>query len=120
MSEHIETPIECGCDPFTSAEEVGTCGPCRPNQALTCEEEAILTRMREIKDQVRSISSRMKQLQTINDVEPSGRSGQQDDSEWRELFSQLDELRGRWSQWQRRLDEAIERKLILLGHREPS
>ncbi len=119
MNEHFETPFSCGCDPFTSPEMVEACGPCRANQALTCEEEAILTRMRAIKDQVRSISHRMKQLGTIGSGEVSASSGGEHDAEWQELTSQLNDLRGKWSEWQGRLDEAIERKLILLGHRDP-
>ena len=116
--EHELQDIPCGCDPYSTQAEIESCGPCKPNQALTCEEETILAKMREVKVQARAVADRMKQIGPLAREGRSEGSANGEEAEWRELFHQLDELRNQWSQWQGRLEEAIERKLILLGHRE--
>jgi hypothetical protein len=111
-----EEGLVCGCDRISLSSEGENCG-CSPNVAFTCEEEAILGKMREVKSQVRSVTDRMKELR-----ETFSSSGTTDlaegESEWAQLSGQLEELRGRWKIWEARLDDAIERKLIVLGHRE--
>jgi hypothetical protein len=81
---------------------------------LSCEEEAILGRMRHIKEQVRPIADRLQELHGNMSASPSEHG-----SEWGQLSMQLEDLRGQWREWTDRLDAAIERKLIALGHREP-
>jgi len=86
---------------------------------LTCEEEIVLGKLRGIKERVRSIEERLGQLQ-----EYRGDFSHADAETYREemkaLGSELDELRTHWDNWEKRLDEATERKWVLLGHREPS
>jgi predicted nuclease with TOPRIM domain len=82
---------------------------------LTCEEESILGRMRNIKEQVRPIADRLFELQGNVSARP-----QDSDSEWARLSAQLEDLRTQWKEWSERLEGAIERKLIALGHREPT
>jgi tetrahydromethanopterin S-methyltransferase subunit B len=108
--------VRCGCELAPPLSEVEECG-CTPNVALTCQEEAILAKMREVKDQVRSLTARMKELRESFD--PNGAPGSgEGESEWAQLTGQLEELRNQWKAWETKLDEAIERKLIILGHRE--
>lgn len=113
-------PLESRCDPYISADERELCGPCKPNQILTCEEEAILAKMREIKSTVRDISDRMARVKALEGGASTEAILREKYLEWHELSTQLDELRGHWTEGRNRLEEAIERKLILLGHREIS
>jgi hypothetical protein len=108
--------IVCGCDRIPSFSEGENCG-CSPNVAFTCEEEAILGKMREVKSQVRLLADRMKELRETFGSD-GGADSTEGESEWTQLSSQLEELRGQWKVWETRLDDAIERKLIMLGHRE--
>ncbi len=85
--------------------------------ALTFEEEAILSRMRALKDEVRPIAARLKSLEA-EIVLAEGYSRSILRNEWNQLSEELEEHRESWRSWERRLDEAIEKKLILLGHRE--
>ncbi len=120
----MESPVDkfnasCGCHPYVSSAENPTCAPCSPNMILTCEEEGILGKLREIKETARGVEEKLQKL---------GRSGggfsvpeaEGHESELRQLSGELDELRTRWDDLSRRLEEAIERKWILLGHREAS
>jgi len=81
---------------------------------LTCEEEAILGRMRELKEQVHPIAVRLRELQE-QVSSPTGEPG----SEWAALSTHLEDLRNQWTDWTAKLEAAIDRKLIALGHREP-
>lgn len=115
MVESEVTFVEsCGCNPFPGPEPGSVCTGCNPNMVLTCEEESILGRMRQIKDQVRPIADRLNELQGKVSGSPSGY-----DAEWAGLSAQLEDLRSQWREWTTRLEDAIERKLIALGHREP-
>jgi hypothetical protein len=105
------------CGPGDGAAEA--CVACAPKMVLTHEEEAILKTMREIKAQARPVSDKLKEIQghlaspgEATDKHPSR-------EEFEELSGRLGELRAQWKQWEKRLDEAIENKLISLGHREP-
>lgn len=112
-----EVIAECGCNPVAPAAEGDVCGTCSPKLALSFEEEAVLGQMRALKDQVRPIADRMKQIREDLARSVDGdRAGLQ--SEWGELSGQLDSLRGQWKDWEVKLDEAIHRKLVMLGHRE--
>jgi hypothetical protein len=75
--------------------------------------------MREIKDQVRSVNERIKQLQALAASDHMGPGGSLAAAEWNDLQRGLAELRIQWKEWQHKLDLAIERKLIMLGHRQP-
>jgi hypothetical protein len=108
--------IACGCDRIPNLTEGENCG-CSPNVAFTCEEEAILGKMREVKSRVRSLTDRMKDLRETF-PSPGNAGSPESESEWTQLSSQLEELRGQWKVWETKLDDAIERKLIMLGHRE--
>lgn len=104
----------CGCDPFPAPAEGAACPGCHPSMVLTCEEEAILGRMRLIKEQVHPIADRLHELHGHLSVS-HGEHG----SEWTELSAQLEDLRAQWREWSARLEDAIDKKLIALGHREP-
>ncbi len=75
--------------------------------------------MREIKDQVRPITERLSRLQQeLNEA-----SGEMETSktpaEWSRLSTRLEDLRTQWNEWETRLEDATERKLIFLGHLVP-
>ena len=119
MTSHLEhTGIKCGCDPFPAPAE-GPCAQCQPNMILTCEEEAILAKMREIKEWARPITERLGEIRLQEGAGSSGAAAGETDVELRSLVALLDEQRARWKEWQEKLEDAIERKLIFLGHREP-
>jgi hypothetical protein len=115
MTQPSEEVMEaCGCTPFAPEVSDGdVCGTCAPNLALSFEEEAILGKMRAFKEQVRPITGRLKELQG-GLGETAGSS-----AEWIELSARLEALRTEWKDWEFKLDEAIENKLITLGHRPP-
>jgi hypothetical protein len=116
MAGENEEGLVCGCDRIQPLAAGESCG-CSPNVAFTCEEEAILGKMREVKNQVKSLADKMKDLR--ESFAPAGSPGSAErESEWEHLSGQLEELRGQWKVWETKLDEAIERKLIVLGHRE--
>ncbi len=115
MAGENEEGLVCGCDRIPLMSEGENCG-CSPNVAFTCEEEAILGKMREVKSQVRSLSDRMKELRETFSAGSAGSA--ESESEWAQLSGQLEELRSQWKGWETKLDDAIERKLIMLGHRE--
>jgi len=119
VTSHLEhTGIQCGCDPFPAPAE-GPCAQCQPNMILTCEEEAILAKMREIKEWARPITERLGEIRLQEGAGSSGAAAGETDVELRSLVALLDEQRARWKEWQEKLEDAIERKLIFLGHREP-
>ncbi|MGD9819137.1 MAG: hypothetical protein AB7V04_10625 [Desulfomonilaceae bacterium] len=94
-----------------------SCSACAPKLALSYEEEAILSRMRALKTEVRPIIERLKSL----DSQTFGTGGYSEKilkAERNELIRQVDDLRESWRQWAARLEDANERKWILLGHRE--
>ena len=119
MAEQYDNlAIPCGCDPFPDQKDSEMCGPCQPNMIITCEEEAILGKLRDIKTQIRPITERMKEIRAYEAAELSAGLVSEDKTEWKELTSLLEKYRGQWSEWQTRLDAATETKLILLGHRD--
>ena len=66
MAEQYDNlAIPCGCDPFPDQKDSEMCGPCQPNMIITCEEEAILGKLRDIKTQIRPITERMKEILTL-------------------------------------------------------
>jgi DNA repair exonuclease SbcCD ATPase subunit len=77
---------------------------------LTCKEEQILGKMRELKSDVRTITERLSEIK--------GRFTNGGTPELHSLSNRLDELRAEWRDWSAKLDEAIEHKLVMLGHRE--
>lgn len=110
------TRQEGGCAPAGTEGQV--CESCAPKLALTPEEEAILAKMREIKERVRPITAKLKEIrQTLGEQGNGGAT--EADAEWKTLSAKLDALRSQWREWEEKLEGAIERKLILLGHREP-
>jgi hypothetical protein len=121
MPEVTSHPAEgCSCVPFPgSGQEEGVCKPCSPNMTVTCEELNILSRMREIKHEARSIDQKMKDIRKhmAKPIEPAAPA--EPTPEWTDLSLQLEGLRANWKDWEHKLQEAIEQKLVLLGHREP-
>jgi predicted nuclease with TOPRIM domain len=119
MSVNIsENQENVGCGPPPSASENETCGVCAPKMALTYEEEAVLTEMRQIKTQVKPVAERLKEIQGLLD-DSSGNDDADRREEWERLSGRLEALRAQWKEWEQRLEEAVERKLIMLGHRPP-
>ena len=119
VTSHLENiGMQCGCDPFPAPAE-GPCAQCQPNMILTCEEEAILARMRKIKELARPVSERLNEIRLHEGTGLSGTLAAETDVELRSLLAQLEDQRARWKEWQEKLEDAIERKLIFLGHREP-
>jgi len=116
QQDHIAPDCDCSTSP--SSSEGIECSVCAPKMALTPEEESILSEMRAIKERVRPISDRLKDIEQAvkNTTDPDASERQ---SEWRALSNQLEDLRTHWKDWEERLQQAIERKLILLGHRDP-
>ncbi|MGC8660304.1 MAG: hypothetical protein ACP5U1_14655 [Desulfomonilaceae bacterium] len=91
---------------------------CRPKMALTFEEEAILERLRKIKAKVRPISRTLREIE----VSQNGKAGAispDTEAERIRLHNRLSDLRAAWLVWEKKLEDAIERKWIDLGHREP-
>ena len=120
MDEQSETTAQaCGCNPFPAPVGGEACQACSPNMTVTCEEVSILGKMREIKGQVRDITARLKQIQQALSTPVSEDDSVQPNAEWDELTCALDGLRNQWKDWEQKLQDAIETKLILLGHREP-
>lgn len=100
------------------SEEKQGCFSCAPKMALTPEEGSILGRMRSVKKQVRTITKRLREIEG-SFAGDSGAKHTESDPERRELYNRLNSFRDEWKEWKVRLDEAIERKLIMLGHRQP-
>jgi hypothetical protein len=109
------TVFQCG--PGDDAAEA--CVACAPKMVLTHEEEAILKTMREIKAQARPVSDKLKEIQGRLASAGEATDNRQPREEFEELSGRLEEMRTQWKQWEKRLDEAIENKLIMLGHRQP-
>jgi predicted nuclease with TOPRIM domain len=118
MTDQLENVMEaCDCEPYPpDVQEMGCVG-CAPKMYLTSDEEAVLAKMRDLKDQVRPISNRLREIERKGGG-PTNSESNEFEEEWSELSGQLESLRNQWREWETRLDEAIERKLILLGHRE--
>lgn len=118
MTDQLENVMEgCDCEPYPpDVQEIG-CEGCAPKMYVTCDEEAVLAKMRELKDQVRPISHRIREIERLGGG-TANTGSTEFQAEWSELSGQLENLRNQWRDWEKRLDEAIERKLILLGHRE--
>jgi hypothetical protein len=92
------------------------CSPCEPPTVFTVEEEVALEQMRKIRNEAAPVMDRMteirkkfKQLTLTSEAM----------TEIKELQTRLEILREHWAGWQRELDEAMEKKLIKLGHKEP-
>ncbi len=85
---------------------------CKPKNYLTQEEEAILNHLREIKEHAHRIMAKMN---TGGEREHTGES-----ENFTGLSSELDQLRQQWSEWADRLDQAMDRKMVMLGHKDPS
>ena len=117
ISSVSETRSECGCGPMPKYPGEGCCD-CRPKDALTVEEEAILKKLRSLKTQARSLISKLKDIEDhrFDKMESESVSMEGD---WLKISNELDSLRNMWGEWEKRLDDAIEQKWIMLGHREP-
>ncbi len=114
MPESMEKDVVQACDPFVKLPESDPRCGCGLKEVLTAEEECILAKMREIKEQVRPIAEKLKDVQShIGES-----SAVESVPEFPVLSGQLEELRLQWKDWEKKLEDAIERKLIMLGHRE--
>ncbi len=116
VSQQENVSEGCGCEPYPAEAQESGCRTCSPNVYVTCDEENILAKMRDLKERVRPISLRMKEIERSTLVGDPVSSEYEE--EWSGLSEHLDSLRSQWGEWEKRLDAAIERKLILLGHRE--
>ncbi len=119
MNGNTLDPTGCACNPFPAQAPGQGCAACSPNMILTCEEEGILAKMREIKGQVQPIAAKLKDIQREMGESASEFGPGDLQPDWHVLNEQLLELRNQWKTWQERLEDAIEKKLIFLGHREP-
>ena len=108
-----------GGDSNVGAGSLDECGSCPSKDVLSREEEWILSEMRAIKEAVSPIAKRLRELEGRIKDPPLGETDSERNEEWAKLEGQMAELRHEWEKWQARLDEAIEQKLICLGHREP-
>lgn len=109
----LRVPGEQSGGTFIFAEKEECCG-CGLGQVVTGQEEAILAKMRELKDQVRPLVLKMKTLQST-----VGESSHEVFPEFAQLSTELENLRLQWKEWEQKLEDAIEAKLIMLGHRNP-
>lgn len=107
-----------GGSPHGNPFDSSACSSCAPKMALTYEEEAILGRMRSVKSEARPIASQLKDIESRIPFE-NGHILNILENEHLHLSQQLSELRESFREWSRRLEDATERKLIYLGHREP-
>ena len=95
------------------------CETCHLSNELSDQESWILQEMRSIKEQVRSIADRLNELEKRIKQPTLNQTEEDRNAEWAKLEGQMANLRKEWQIWQGRLDEAIEQKLICLGHRNP-
>lgn len=119
MSEQLVKRYEnSGCGYKGNLLSGDVCSACEPKMALTFEEQAILDKLRDLKTIARMTMSGLKKIESMrfDRINPDGVSIEGD---WIRLNSKLDELRSRWSDLSKRLEDANERKWISLGHREP-
>lgn len=116
-SESEYSYVTCGCEPETQELPADECDFCTKKMELTPDEEAILARMRAIKERVRPLSARLSELQDRFERTPGEETSPEAEAEWAELSLQLSEFRAQWNDWQGKLDQAIENKLVFLGHR---
>ncbi|MFC1835698.1 hypothetical protein ACFL2Q_13345 [Thermodesulfobacteriota bacterium] len=114
------TQEQFGCATVPTHPEGDPCATCEPKTELTREEESILANLRDIKARIRPIGTRMKEIEENRISSTEHGLSEEEESEWNELFSSLERFRAEWDEWQVKLEAAIERKLIMLGHREPS
>jgi predicted nuclease with TOPRIM domain len=119
MSASVVDPrISCGCLSDNAGGPSEPCCDCNTKMELTYEEEAILEKLRGIKAIVRPLVETLKGIE-LRRFDRIGIGVASVEEEWIRLSKELDELRTAWNEWEKKLEAAIERKLILLGHREP-
>jgi hypothetical protein len=111
-------PGACSCAPFPGPAEGDVCKPCSPNMTVTCEEVGILSHMRDMKHEARAVQAQLKDIRKTMEKSVEHVTGSELAAEFEELSKQLETLRHNWREWEHKLQEAIERKLVLLGHRE--
>ena len=121
-----------GCQPC----EVSTGGPgqvdCTPLQEyLTDEEEEILSKLRQLKEEIRKVRHNVQGLEEASKLEANdqsksgsfqkkqGRNVPKEDiqGELSASLQELETLRISWKEWEDRREEAYRRKMVLLGHR---
>jgi hypothetical protein len=91
-------------------------GCCKSPGILTDEEASALERMREIRNQSTPIMNRLDEIKrNFEHITPPSETI----SELNDLKLELDILREKWSEWQVKLDYAMTKKLIALGHITP-
>ena len=114
----IDKETSCGCLSDNADGASDPCCDCKTKMALTYEEEAILKKLRGIKTVVRPLVETLRSIE-LRRFDRTGSDAAPVEGEWIRLSKELDELRTAWNEWEKKLEAAIERKLILLGHREP-
>jgi hypothetical protein len=113
------TPDLNDVDASAASASADECGSCPSNEVLSSNEEWILSEMRAIKGAVSPIAKRLEELEGRIKDPPLAQTDSERNEEWAKLEGQMAELREEWEKWHTRLEEAIEQKLICLGHREP-
>ncbi len=108
----------CGCTNNQETVLSAACCECKLKMELTFEEQGILDRLRQIKGAARNIIAVIKDLEQKR-FETEGSRRISMEHEWHRLSQELEGLRASWADLTRRLDEATERKWIMLGHRQP-
>jgi len=113
MTESLEIDVQrCVKQTGGATAEGAECPECPSRKmALTHEEVAILGRMRAVKEKARPVAEKLKRLQYVMEQSP------QAEAEWKDLSVRLEVLRAQWRDWEKKLEEAVEQKLIILGHR---
>ncbi len=114
----IDKETSCGCLSDNAGGASDPCCDCKTKMALTYEEEAILKKLRGIKTAVRPLMETLRSIE-LKRFDRDGSDAASVEGEWIRLSKELDELRTAWNEWEKKLEAAIEQKLILLGHREP-
>jgi chromosome segregation ATPase len=96
------------------------CGTCPSGEVVSSQEQWILEEMRSLKETMRPVADRLKTLEDRIKDPPLTDADNERNQEWAKLEGQMSDLRDEWQKWQERLDEAIQQKLVCLGHREPA
>lgn len=116
--ESVYSFMTCGCEAEPRDISADECDFCTPRVELTTDEEAILATMRSIKERARPVSQRLEELHDRFEGTPDEEIRPEARAEWEDLAVQLADFRDQWKEWQGKLDQATEDKLVFLGHHE--
>ncbi|MGC8602765.1 MAG: hypothetical protein ACP5VS_03650 [Desulfomonilaceae bacterium] len=114
---HEKANCGCGADGRVTSDD--SCCDCRMKMALTYEEEAILQKLRGIKSVVRPLLKKIKGYETLRSS-AAGANQAAIEEEWVRLSQEFEGLRSAWNDLEIKLEKAIEKKWVSLGHHEPT